>query len=296
MQTGQCYIVPLGDIMDEMGITSSEHDGIFGDLNGNQYYLSDWYIYSVKYENSQEIYSIIKMRTNINTQDKPEGVSVPFCEFDLDMLQDNYDYEQLGSELESITEQGISSCDENRIRAFFCNQYNPDNYFIAEVYLELIVKQDALEDGNTFAVSDDLHTRVEDLLVENDTIYDEESKCIIVSDVNNLSLKERQCLLATRAGTISYNAFAAEIIAHAIAAERMGKIKDAQDYLPDETVNNSFINNLESLLNKLYKRAQKADLGANEGKGEITDMMAEATYAYDWSHYVNRQEWYFGKF
>ncbi len=104
-----------------------------------------------------------------------------------------------------------------------------------------------------------------------------------ITDVENMTLDERQCLLASRAGTISYNAFAAEIIFHAVYAE----VTNREDL--DEVGGILFI----SLRKAVYQSAQKADLSAEE---DSWVSKGESFYAYEDSNYVNRQEALFGEF
>lgn len=91
-----------------------------------------------------------------------------------------------------------------------------------------------------------------------------------------MTLDERQCLLVSRAGTISYNAFAAEIIAHAIGAYYRGGLVVFGWH-------SAFI----------YNSAKKADLGAND----VADhSKGESFYAEENAMLVEQQRGIFGDY
>lgn len=261
---------PLGEIMDKKGITADGH--VTGDNGepGNEYYFSCWYIYAIKDNAGNEYYSIIKFRTYENSTNDVPSVSIPFKDFNIDLLGDNYDFVELGNELRSLTKmpEGVSSTPF--IQNYFASPINDSNYFLADIYIELIVKHD--NNNGVFQVSDDMHLRVLQRLNSSSDIYDKESGTIVVGDVNNLTLDERQCLLASRAGTISYNAFAAEIIAHA-----------------QGTVVFDFIG-----ADGLHTSAKKADMSSARSEAESVDIVVEFAFAYPNSPYYSIQSLLYG--
>lgn len=271
---------PLGQIMNEMGNTAKDYttftvDGVkyeeYNGMNGNEYYFSDWFLYGFLNKRGETVYGLIKMRTCENTLNKEPGVSIPFREFDITLLDEAYNDEDLGNELENLTQMSDSVSDTENVRGYFGNASNKTNYFLADVYIELILRRDNLDGNRSFEVPDNVLPRVTERLKESTTVYNEEDNSIIISDLNNLTLEERQCLLVSRAGTISYNAWAAEIVAHAFATKII------------------LSNNL------LYNSAKKADLGSSEG-GTGKEKVVEQFFAYDDSIFVVQQRGIFGDF
>lgn len=270
---------PLGDIMNELGITAEGYKQIeikigektfyydeYNGMNANTYYLSDWYLYGFIDKQGETVYSIIKMRTCENNLDKDPGVSIPFREFNIKLLTGEYDYEDLGAELHALIYMDDEQYHFN-IQHYFANEKNETNYFLADIYVELILAQDNI--NNKFIVLESSHPRVFERLEES-SIYDNKTHTITINNIDLLSLDEKQCLLASRAGTISYNAFAAEIIAHADGTMFLYPIKP------------------------LYINSSKADLGANEGNG-IKDKIAACFFAYEHSPYLVEQRRIFGE-
>lgn len=261
---------PLGEIMDELNIVPAGYN-IEGQ-NVNIYYFSDWYIYGFVDSDGNEIYSLIKFRTSNNKLNNSAGVSIPFRDFNISLLNESYDSDKLGKELDKLTQMGANAlCNEN-VRGYFARLDNETNYFLAEVYLELIVANDSVDENGVFYVPDGVAERVSERLNQSQNIYNPNTQTICVEDINNLTLDEQQCLLASRAGTISYNAFAAEIIVHAIGA-----------YIPAINIE----------LYVIHSSAKKADLSSVE---ESLVSKGESLYGYDDLFFVKDQGERFGKY
>lgn len=240
-------IKPLDEIMNEMGIAADGYDD-------NTYYFNDWFLYGYKNDNGVYVYSLIKMRTKENVSQKEPGVSIPFREFNINLLLEG-DSEKLGKELEKITEMDTFVMHDVNIAFYFMKMNNKTNYFLAELYLEMIIKNDNINGNGTFEIPQNIAPRVLERLEESSDVYCQDTNIITIKDINNLSLDEQQCLLVSRAGTISYNAFSAEIIAHAMGAYfNGGKTVIGVFGIP------------------IYNSAKKADLGASDfddySKGE----------------------------
>ncbi len=279
---------PLGEIMNEMGITAEGYQQIeikigektfyydeYNGMNANTYYFSDWYLCGFVDKQEETVYSIIKMRTCENTRGQAPGVSIPFREFDVKLLTGEYDVDELGTELENLTEMPDKVSDSENVRAYFGNARNKTNYFLADIYIELILEKDNIEENGIFKVPDNVLPRVTDRLELSSDIYNQEEKQIVVRDINNLTLDEKQCLLVSRAGTISYNAWAAEIVAHAVATKRAPEMDGIDEVF--------------------YESAKKADLGSSEG-GDWKGKIVEKFFAFENSVYVVEQRRIFGDF
>lgn len=260
----------LGEIMDEMGIVPAGYNVV--GQNVSLYYFSDWYIYGFIDSDGSEVYSLIKFRTSNNNLNKVAGVSIPFREFNVSLLYESYDSDKLGKELKKVTQMGMNALCNESVRGYFARLDNETNYFLAEVYLEVIIANDNVDGTGIFSVPVGVVERVRDRLSQSPHIYNINNQTICVEDINDLSLDEQQCLLASRAGTISYNAFAAEIIAHALGA-----------YIP--------ATNIELYL--IHRSAKKADLSSSE---ESSVSKGESVYAYDDSYFVEDQGVRFGKY
>lgn len=270
----------LGDIMDELGITADNYDDKEDyEYGSNQYYFSVWYLYAIETEDYEYNYSLLKLRTYTDGQiiGKGPSVSVPFREFNMDLLDGSYDISILGEELADITGMGTGVQVDESIRGYFADAENVGNYFIADIYIELVIEKDLIEGTNSFYVPSDIHDRVREKINQKEQMYDEEALTITVNDVNNLTLYERQCILATRAGTINYNAFAGEIVAHAYAEPALSII----GILPDNE-------NLISILN-IYNSTKRADLSSEPGANESIDEFVEQFFAYEDSDFVEEQ-------
>lgn len=232
------------------------------------------FLYGYIDEDETEIYSIIKMRTGVNNRNKDSGVAVPFREMDITLLREEYDKEALGKELYYLSEMPDKVSDDESVRSYFANASNQTNYLLADVYVELILARDNVSGDGTFMVADNVLPRVTERLEESPQVYDSTTGFITVSNLDNLTIDERQCLLVSRAGTINYNAFAAEIVAHAWAT------KKAPEFI--------FIDEI------FYESAKKADLGVAESDDSY-GIIFEYFFAHEDSIFVEQQRGIFGE-
>ena len=254
----------LGEIMQEKGINACGYDGLLENGEEKILLLECWYIYAIEAGEGEYLYGLIKLRTYSDAQatDKTLGVSIPFRIFNIELLEENYEYNALGEEIEAVTEMP-DILGDIEMEKFWQNPNNMVNYLLADVYIELIIKKDTIANSNSFDVPNNVHYRVAQLLRDNPDIYDEQTGLITIADINNLTLEERQCLLASRSGAISYNAFAAEVVAHARAAIIFRFIEPV------------FV----------YQHAKIADLSSSADGKEITDAIVELAFAYDFSYF-----------
>ncbi len=269
---------PLGEIMDDKGIIAEGYDKItingvkydeYDGMGPNQHLLSDWYLYGLEVD-GKDIYGIIKMRTCVNLVEGKPGISIPFREFDISLLNDGYTFEGLGYELDVLIKDVPGEYGDESLQDYFSREDNQTNYMIAEVYLEIILEQDNINGNNEFSVPNNVLSRVTNKLNQNTDIYDSTTNTIHISDINNLSLLEEQCLLASRSGAVSYNGFAAEIVAHAWGAQ--------------QTMDHGFQDG------EIYEHCLSADLGSNEGSLEAM------LFAYRYSWFYDRQREIFGDY
>lgn len=253
---------PLGNICKYYGIDYLESfiDSATGNYDDLTVIFDDWYIYAIP-NGDEWAFSIIKMRTSHN--EGGVGVSIPFKEFDISLFE-NEDKMLLSNSLKEIVYMRDAVEHDEAIRCFFDNPNNSTNYFIADLYVELIIQKECI--NNTINVEIYLPRQTK-FLNQHSTIYDEDNQCIYINDVSNPSLIERQCLLITHSGNPSYNSFAAEVYYH---ADKCGTAK----------------------IPFVYNSAKKADMGADEEKDDITDN----SYINYNGKYVKQQRDLFGDF
>ena len=253
---------PLGQVCEYYGIDYleafiDEDTGTYDDLT---VIFDDWYIYAIP-KGDDWAFSIIKMRTSHS--EGSVGVSIPFRELDTSLFI-NEDKLLLSNELDEIIYMYYYVDYSESIKSFYDNPDNSTNYFIADLYIEQIIKSDCV--NNTINIKTYL-SRQTDFLLQHPTIYDEINQCLYINDVSNLSLEERQCILVSHSGNPSYNSFAAEIYYHANAC--------------------NWIRNPIT-----YQKAIKADMGVNEEKDDASDN----TYINYDGEYVQEQRDLFGDF
>ena len=126
---------------------------------------------------------------------------------------DNYT-DKLETNIKSVTE-GKVYIDEYsaEIAEYFADAHSEANYLIAETYIEKIIEEDCVE-GIIEIPS--VSTRIQEYLDSLNDIYDSQSNTLTISDLNNLTIKEKQSILAVRTANISFNSFAAEVVYHAV--------------------------------------------------------------------------------
>ena len=153
---------------------------------------------------------------------------------------------------------------DESIRGFWANPNNSTNYYLADLYIELIIQNDCV--NNVINIQTHRADQIE-FLEQHPTIYDAANQCIYINDVSNLSLEERQCILVSHSGNPSYNSFAAEVVAHAFGCG-FGKVP------------------------LLYTHVNKADMGVGEEKDDSTD---DTYINYD-GYFVEEQRNLFGDY
>lgn len=251
---------PLSKVCEYYGIDyleAFETDGVYDDLT---VIFNDWYIYAIPNED-EWTYSIIKIRTSHS--ESGVGVSIPFRGLDTSLFS-NADRSRLSTELDEIIYMHDYVDYDESIRGFWANANNTTNYYLADLYIALIIQNDCI--NNTINIQT-YRADQKEFLEQHPTIYDEINLCLYINDVSNLSLEERQCILVSHSGNPSYNSFAAEVVAHAWACG-LGKIYG------------------------LYEHVNKADMGVGEEKDDITD----DTYINYNGHFVKEQRNLFGDF
>lgn len=213
------------------------------------------------------------------------GVTIPFISFDLGVLNEcikntsQNNRLKLLNALDKVTGPGVFSHDKT-ITAYFANTYSNGPYLIAEKYVAFIAKQakqgvinapdnlneiydqiDFINEQLSYIWLDNetrlalLRRRSELLRVPNAldkininagwTIYNKETHNINIKNANNLSLPEKQAILACFTADVTFNSFAAEVEFHADAL-------------------NDWKTNIPWIGNKWYEAALRADMAIGE--------------------------------
>lgn len=145
-----------------------------------------------------------------------------------------------------MTEENVEVGEHSSIIVeYFVNPKSAANYLIAEAYIEKVMAEDCV--NNRIEIPTGLSDRLIKYLDTIGETYDEKNNSIFIKDIDNLTLKEEQVILAMRTANTTYNSFAAEIVFHAEYTLSLSKIGK----LPIE---------------KYYRSAVKADMGVGEEK------------------------------
>ncbi len=241
-----------------------------------EYYFDDWYIYSVD-DGADIVYSIMQLRER--EMDKYSTVSIPFIKFNMNLIEKycaNNDYIALGNEIEAVTE-GSRLSHDSILSGYFKNDNAEALYLLSELYIKKIIESEideslilAVDNYSTYKPCEYAMKTLEKYSIkqsENEQIYDPENNIIHIMNNGELSLAEKQCILAIRSCNPSFNSFAAEIVYHA-----------------QKTYDEGYIFGLG------YEQAIKADMGIGE---EPYGWISELYKGYD-GEYVARQRRIFG--
>lgn len=277
---------PLSSILTKMGFEKIGEK--YSNIEDN---FDDWYIYSIG-DDEKTYYSILKMRELTN--EERIGVSIPFIELDMNLIEkavedsDNYT-DKLETNIKSVTE-GKVYIDEYsaEIAEYFADAHSEANYLIAETYIEKIIEEDCVE-GIIEIPS--VSTRIQEYLDSLNDIYDSQSNTLTISDLNNLTIKEKQSILAVRTANISFNSFAAEVVYHAV--NTIESAKSAKLYY--EIMNDPFSDENERLSAsigysaelEIFERAVKADMGV--GEESESGVLDSSYYDYDGEYVVEQR-------
>ncbi len=272
--------VPLSKILEKYGIDKIKSLELDENREFKKYDavdFKDWYLYST---NDGKEVSIIKLRPLIknekNEENKMVGVAIPFISFDeevfIDMLEDpTKNQDTMYNILTDLAEGNATPYTYNRnIAQYFASLTCEANYLLANMYIEKVVEND-LSQNNTIKLIDNKNSRITEFLKTLDDIYDEKNCCIKISDSSNLSLSEKQAILATRTGNTSFNSFAAEVIFHAEYTNLSADIKKNSAGITDNIIAiapGAITGEVLILLGTdyVFKHGVKADLGYDEEK------------------------------
>ena len=277
-------LTPLCEILKKMGYPENglapryykeeSHAGI-------SYYFDDWYIFNVK-DHGTAVYGLIKLREK--EFDQYSSVSIPFISFNTNLLSrysNQKDTSHLQEELVEITE-GKRLEHSEVLTNYFSNNSAEALNRLADIYISIVVSKECISTHHLL-VDTDKDNRPDEYSMEtlnkysisntngNERIYDSEQNLVIISNKSNLTLAEKQCILAIRSSNPSINSFAAEIVYHAEKTNEYSWSKNSPG------------------LNYIYKAAIKADLGIGEEQYGI----AASQYKEYNGNYVKaqRQKW-----
>lgn len=224
MQTDDGFTLctkPLDEIFESMNINeiNGEEDSITSED------IDSWYIYAVG-----NTYSILKMR---GLEERAIGTSIPFMSFDLDLIklfhedliqqvQHSENEIQLYNKLYSLMYGEVSPLYlyDSTIVDYFSSTTSRGNYLIAEEYIRKVLTTERDSEGY-IQVPNNIGLTQQTFLSSLPNIYDSTNNRIKVNRYN-LTIDEKHAILASRVGDLSFNIYAAENIAHAMATEKLG--------------------------------------------------------------------------
>ena len=195
--------------------------------DANEYYLRDWYFFSVTKE-SKTAYGLILLSPNRNDSNRPCRVAVPFVELD-EIVFTNYDYslkETIKDRITKVTNCNAESKCSEIIVEYFNKPTAEGGYEIAKQYSKLVINTESVDNKIIAELpGTDASEYRDDVLKRNsnkekkDGIYDPDENTISIKNPINPSINEIQCILSCRTNNPSMNSFAAEIYYHAIYAD-----------------------------------------------------------------------------
>lgn len=237
---------PLSEIFLAMGIKKIKADGTIevnedkedGEEALDLKDLDSWYIYTV--DNSCSILKMRGLETGPNKRSM--GTSIPFMAFDIDLI--NLFYADVIQETE-YSENEVELYDKLNsliygvvnpyyiysiiITDYFSDTSSKGNYLIAEEYIRKVLDTEMDSEGY-IQVPDNIGIVQKGFLESLPNIYDAELNKIKVNKYK-LTMYEKQAIIACRLGDLSFNIYAAENIAHAMATELFGDFLQGTEIL-----------------------------------------------------------------
>ncbi len=274
----------ISDMLKNMGYPNLSLE--YYNDKGIDYYFDDWYLYSVEGNFNETVYSILLLREK--ESDSYSRVSIPFIEFNMNLFSEyceGADTSSLSGELQAVTEASRLK-HSGTLTSYFKNNYSQALYLIPEIYINKVISVECCDTNELTVDNNENNKPCKNSMItlnkystngnENEKIYDPDKQALIIADTHNLTLAEKQCILAARTSNPSFNSFAAEVVAHAQFTE-MYAFNDLM-----------WINPISAyIIHSIYSSGIKADLGIGEEPSWLTSF-SEAYKGYN-GIYVSSQ-------
>ncbi|MCR4642467.1 MAG: cellulose binding domain-containing protein [Lachnospiraceae bacterium] len=252
------------------------------------FYLRDWYFFAIEDEEAVS-YGMVLLEPYRSVNNGPCRVAVPFVE--VNSIAFSLYSSSLTNDVKKALYE-VTNCNENstysdRIVNYFMKANAQGNYVLSEQYVRVVLNEEL--EGNTITAvlmntnpSDYRDAVLDKYCIDKhkDGVYNPHDNTIIITDYNNPSIAEIQCVLSCRTNNPSMNSFAGEICFHARALYAAN--------INYETSTNPF----EDLFwpYAMYKHAIRADLNLDK---EAVGIAASPYKDYD-GMYVKEQRAIFG--
>ena len=225
-------MTPIADIYRNIGFdgyvvyTNIDEDEHGDYTRPDDFYLRDWYLYSVS-KNDEVAYSILKLRTYNSSIKATPGVSIPFASIDVSVFDDNTYLDNDHIEFVKQETRRVIVCNSDQpyngiIINYFYNSTSDALYELADIYVGKVI-EDELGENETdencvkAVLPGFEETDYQKTALSKCNLYDESSKSIKIADSQILSQVEKEAILSCRTNNPNYDSFAAEIVFHAEA-------------------------------------------------------------------------------